>query len=174
MNNGYSSPTASVDASSLSPQSGTIGDVTGSDGTMLSEITRFDPDLLSSTGIAWADLDLSSTQFNIKDLVTITLSDSSGDPVAAQVRRLTSDQGAGVYRLVATAATPADAATALSTTAASATFVIDDNFVNAGTNIGAVVGANTWGLEGEAGIPEIDIKVDSIACLLYTSPSPRD
>ena len=169
LNNGYSSPTASVDASSLSAASGTVGiDVTGSDSSLLTDITRFDPDLLLGTGVAYADLDLSSTQFNIKDLVTITLVDASGDPIPEQVRRLTADLGSGVYRVVASAADAATAAAALATTTVSASFVIDDNFVNAGTNIGAVVGANTWGLEGEAGIPEIDIKVDSIAVTAKT------
>ena len=168
LNNGYSSPTASADASSLSAASGTIGvDVTGSDGSLLSDITRFDPDLTSG-GVAYATLDLSSTQFNIKDLVTITLVDASGNPIPEQVRRLTADLGGGTYKVVAAAATAADAATALATTTVSASFIIDDNFVNAGTNIGAVVGANTWGLEGEAGIPEIDIKVDSIAVTAKT------
>ena len=167
LNNGYSSPTASADASSLVAVSGAIGDVTGSDGSLLTEATRFDPDLTSG-GVAWATLDLSSTQFNIKALVTITLVDASGNPIPEQVRRLTADLGSGTYRVVAAAATAADAATALATTTVSASFIIDDNFVNAGTNIGAVVGANTWGLEGEAGIPEIDIKVDSIAVTAKT------
>ena len=169
LNNGYSSPTASADASSLSVASGTIGvDVTGSDSSLLTDITRFDPDLTSG-GVAWATLDLSSTQFNIKDLVTITLVDSSGDPVAAQVRRLTADLGGGTYRVVAAAANAADAASALDSTTVSASFIIDDNFNNVGAgSIGAVVGATEWGLEGEAGIPEIDIKVDSIAVTAKT------
>ena len=42
-----------------------------------------------------------------------------------------------------------------------------DNF-NAGGSIGSVIGVAEWGLEGEANIPEIDIKVDSIAITAQT------
>ena len=44
---------------------------------------------------------------------------------------------------------------------------IVDNIV-AGGGLGSVVGAATWGLEGNADIPEIDIKVDSIAVTAQT------
>ena len=43
----------------------------------------------------------------------------------------------------------------------------DDNITKADT-LGAVVGASTWGLEGSEFIPEIDIKVDSIAVTAQT------
>jgi len=46
-------------------------------------------------------------------------------------------------------------------------FPIDDNF-NASNAIGSVVGASEWQLENEAAIPEIDIKVDSIAVTAQT------
>jgi hypothetical protein len=46
---------------------------------------------------------------------------------------------------------------------------IVDNFTNAGSGrLGAVVGATEWGLEGSADIPEIDIKVDSVAVTAQT------
>jgi len=46
---------------------------------------------------------------------------------------------------------------------------IKDNITNAGSGrIGAVVGATEWGLEGSANIPEIDIKVDSVAVTAMT------
>ena len=53
------------------------------------------------------------------------------------------------------------------------TFAINDNFNNvtetgAGRGLGAVVGAATWGLEGEDAIPEIDIKIDSVAVTAMT------
>jgi len=47
------------------------------------------------------------------------------------------------------------------------TFPIDDQF-NASTALGSVIGAATWGLEGEPRIPEIDIKVDSVAVTAMT------
>ena len=46
-------------------------------------------------------------------------------------------------------------------------FPIDDKF-QAGGAIGSVVGNTTWGLEGEENIPEIDLKVDSIAVTAKT------
>jgi len=44
---------------------------------------------------------------------------------------------------------------------------ISDNLTNASA-LGAVVGTTTWGLEGNEQIPEIDIKVDSIAVTTQT------
>ncbi len=52
------------------------------------------------------------------------------------------------------------------------TFAINDNFNNvteaAGRGLGTIVGADTWGLENEQGIPEIDIKVDSVSVTAQT------
>jgi hypothetical protein len=46
---------------------------------------------------------------------------------------------------------------------------IVDTFTNAGSGrLGAVVGATEWGLEGSSQIPEIDIKVDSVAVTAQT------
>jgi|1_EtaG_2_1085319.scaffolds.fasta_scaffold02200_7 hypothetical protein len=42
-----------------------------------------------------------------------------------------------------------------------------DNF-NVGGSLGSVIGATAWGLEGNADIPEIDIKVDSVAVTAQT------
>ena len=47
------------------------------------------------------------------------------------------------------------------------TFPMEDNFDSANA-LGAVLGATPWGLEGEDAIPEIDIKVDSIAVTAIT------
>jgi hypothetical protein len=46
-------------------------------------------------------------------------------------------------------------------------FPLRDNFDDA-TPLGAIVGATPWGLEGATQIPEIDIKVDSIAVTAQT------
>jgi hypothetical protein len=42
------------------------------------------------------------------------------------------------------------------------TFPIDDNFTTSNA-LGSVIGTTVWGLEGNPRIPEIDIKVDSVA-----------
>jgi hypothetical protein len=47
------------------------------------------------------------------------------------------------------------------------TFPIDDNF-DPSSALGSVIGATPWGLENEEAIPEIDIKVDSIAVTAVT------
>ena len=47
-------------------------------------------------------------------------------------------------------------------------FPIDDNFINSGGAIGAVHGDAHWDLENNVEIPEIDIKVDSIAVTAQT------
>ena len=47
------------------------------------------------------------------------------------------------------------------------TFPMEDNF-DASNALGSVIGATPWGLEGEDAIPEIDIKVDSIAVTAIT------
>ena len=48
-----------------------------------------------------------------------------------------------------------------------ATFPIDDNLTNANA-LGAIIGTTEWGLEGVKNIPEIDIKVDSVAVTAKT------
>ena len=47
------------------------------------------------------------------------------------------------------------------------TFPIDDNFA-ASNALGSVIGQTAWGLENNANIPEIDIKVDSVAVTAMT------
>ena len=49
----------------------------------------------------------------------------------------------------------------------SLTFPIDDNFTTS-TALGSVIGTTEWGLENNTRIPEIDIKVDSIAVTAMT------
>ena len=46
-------------------------------------------------------------------------------------------------------------------------FPIDDKFTTGGA-LGSLVGTTTWGLENEGSIPEIDLKVDSIAVTAKT------
>jgi len=49
-----------------------------------------------------------------------------------------------------------------------ASFPITDNFAGTSAAIGAVLPAQMWGLEGNPNIPEIDIKIDSIAVTAIT------
>jgi hypothetical protein len=83
-----------------------------------------------------------------------------------QLRRLTQYSGSAktdilVFGVGGTAATNHTAVSV------NYTFAAVDAF-EAGSDIGAVVGTTSWGLENEAGIPEIDIKVDSVAVTAIT------
>ena len=60
--------------------------------------------------------------------------------------------------------------------AATAKFAQTDDFdgtaaAAAGNTIGSVVGQSSWGLENDTGIPEIDIKVDSVSVTAVTPGS---
>jgi len=177
LNNGYSSPTASANFTMTIVASGTAGsgvpgDWTGTDGADGDRLVRFDPDL-SGTFCAVGTLPLTTLtagQFNIKDYVTVTL--ETGDVVDVnQVRRLTRDDPntAGNILFVASGLASANAAATDLLAQDTASFVIDDNFINSTTGApGAIVGAAVWGLEGSPNIPEIDIKVDSVAVTAKT------
>jgi hypothetical protein len=80
-------------------------------------------------------------------------------------RRLTHVNAAGQLVMVATATDNATAAGSFLVT-----LPIKDDFNAAGSpsGLGAVVGGAQWGLEGTNSIPEIDIKVDSIAVTAVT------
>jgi hypothetical protein len=146
----------------------------------------FDPDLLalSGSGTSYkvcvidtdkqsyvaqdADFDnLGAFVVNPANAVTAT-----GSGSMKQVRRLTqlvdSTEGAtnsgSAVRMVYIAIS---GATTCTVGATNVQVPIRDNF-NAASAIGAVVGAAEWGLENNADIPEIDIKVDSVAVTAST------
>ena len=90
--------------------------------------------------------------------------------LASQVRRLTVDSPVTDDSIllvgVSTTQTTVELETAMGA-ALSASFIIDDNFDTGGA-LGSVIGNETWGLENQAAIPEIDIKVDSVAVTAKT------
>mgnify|MGYP003113688838 CR=1 FL=1 len=182
LNNGYSSPTGSSAAATTMIASGTVGnpgttfwlDTAYSSSAGVDKLVRFDPDL-EGLNVAVARIalsDLTSDQFNIKDYVTIINEVASGSLGAGRItRRLTRDDETNAGNLlVVLAATGSEDLAALSTSLdgiGSWDYVIDDN-IGAAATVGAVVGATEWGLEAEAAIPEIDIKVDSVAVTAKT------
>jgi hypothetical protein len=185
LNNGYSSPTgsAALTLTGISMASGTAGGVggtewggTGAGGAALAalgdRLIRFDPDIASGTACAVVSIQLSdlapTAQFNIKDYVTITL-DNAGTVDETQVRRLTVDDPLtdGNILLVCAGGTNATTLSGTMVLDDGATFVIDDNFEPGGA-MGSVIGNSDWGLENEGRIPEIDIKVDSVAVTAKT------
>ncbi len=190
LNNGYASPTGSaiVDftvagtaariAYGTASGGGTPVGVENQD--TLDKLIRFDPDL-SGSGVAViaftgsADL----AQLNLADLIAInvtgalangrvvrrlsqfhTASTQNGDPALASM----------LVQLVLEADSAAQAqAIAHEVTGNAALgigFTIDDNFTNQG--VGGVVGTTSWALEDTVNIPEINIKVDSVAVTAIT------
>ena len=169
LNNGYSSPTASVSVTWTAVTSGTFG--TDYDGlTTAAAIAagdkqvRFDPDFVSGTTsvyVASTPLSvLTGAQLNLRDLVAIK------SPVAG-ARRLTSIVGSNLQMVWYSNSATAVVLSGTVGNPMALAIPIDDDFI-AGGAIGAVVGDPTWGLENQTAIPEIDIKVDSVSITAIT------
>jgi hypothetical protein len=181
LNNGFASPTGSIAAATLA----TIGVASGSvttgstlvfDGSLTGydaqSLLRFDADIPSGSAFAVARIDksvLTSAEFDFDNYVGLTLRGLNADDL--QVRRLTRDDeyvtSTPRVLVVVTSETRTSTQLSASLAAATADIPIADNFNNGGS-IGSVVGATEWGLEGEANIPEIDIKVDSVSVTAMT------
>ncbi len=171
LNNGYSSPTSSAAVTWTAVTSGTFGTVYDGLTTAAAiaagdKQVRFDPDFVSGTTsvyVASTPLSvLTGAQLNLRDLVAI----NSG--IAGGARRLTSIVGSNLQMVWYS--NTADAVTLSGTVGNPMTlgFPIDDNFINGGADVGSIVGADTWGLENQTAIPEIDIKVDSVSITAIT------
>ena len=168
---GYTKPTASFNVTATAVLSGTVGTLGGNDDNhtgALDALVQHDADLLGTVvavgKIDKTDLVAGGDKFSFKDYVDINL---TGVPTGfKQVRRLTRDNPADdseiLVVLMNTASnTAAQTASALAGVTA-LTAPIKDNFI-AGGALGSVVGAPTWGLENNGGIPELDMKLDSIS-----------
>jgi len=194
LNNGYSSPTGSALASAitLTPQAVQNG-VFGWN-TAVTKATRYDADFVSGSTVATvvsvliSGLDQVNTQgpqsFNVSSSEgNGILEDKAGAPMARLVRRQTRKNAAGT-RLELTfvgvgvdgaASTDAVDATGqgvlvlsqLTSALNTVSWAQTDDLTNASA-LGGVVGQAEWGLEAEKNIPEIDIKVDSIAITAQT------
>lgn len=173
LNNGYTLPTASFTVATTLLASGVVGTTLTGSNADLNKLVAFDPDLSGSV-VAVATVPLASfstggNNLNEKDFVAISATTLPAG--YTQVRRLTRLSGSSTNTLLIVAATsgsanPTHLATALD---AIGTFdaPIADNFT-AGGALGSIAGADFWGLENEPGIPEIDIKVDSISVTAVT------
>jgi len=173
LNNGYASPTGSVNGTSAVasiPLSASVA-VGSLNNEGLNRI-RHDPDLLAAGGVvAGATVALSQAEMdtvNLEDLIAISTSDF---PSGSIVRRLTNRTGNTLDFVLwdATAITNSDNGSQPIT----ASIPLRDNLAS-GDALGSVVGAAEWGLEGPGNgdtkqdIPEIDIKVDSVAITAVT------
>ena len=218
LNNGYSSPTASMAAGEALfvgavLASGSAGAQPGegahplskANQALLDKLTKYDPDL-SGSSVVVVEITGSSAlaQLNVQDLIGIdTLPYTNGVGSSQQavnagarlVRRLTSvssgsttqdpsigpsTSNTGGYKInlvfegasgsvgLFGSAKPTDAGImGITASMVALTFPIDDNFTT-GDALGSVLGTTVWGLENNVNIPEIDIKVDSVAVTAMT------
>ena len=174
LNNGYASPTGSAVQSPTIIASGTYGDAATSPGGEHFSVLRADPTFVSgTTKYLLATLGVQTDQ-NLDDFVAVTvLSGTAGGGLVNngfQVRRLTNFSGSSTSLMTIVFAGTSGTANALSSSVddiAGFAYPITDNFNNGGA-IGSVVGASEWGLEANTAIPEIDIKVDSVAVTALT------
>jgi len=194
LNNGYSSATGSITIAVETIATGNYGGGagggwTGPDGTgdhpnykaMKDSLVRYDPDIASGTMMAIGRFSASalvgnsSINFNTQDLTALYYEprdDSAAtNRVGRPVRRLTrKDPKDENFILLVIEATGSETRMNLGKAmdaVASCSAPISDRFVGSDA-LGSIRGTDTWGLENNQFIPEIDIKVDSIAVTAIT------
>jgi hypothetical protein len=176
LNNGQSSATGSVASLTLGVHmSGTVG--AGKDA--LDKLVRFDPDLQGKVVAVFTASVSSLTQLNKSDLVAIEGASVSG----SLVRRLTAkvdssnvlaggDNFSHLRIVLVSDDGSTDAQLAAVTELTTVKYPKDDGLVGAGdpANLGAIAGAGagTWPLEDQEDMPELDIKIDSVAVTAKT------
>ena len=171
LQSGYSSPTASLEAA-LAPVTGLTSTQVSALSEAQKKLLRFDPDLLADTASYVAQFKFTKpSDFNEDNLIAVAAASSGLTSAAANsslVRRLTSIEGNQVTVTIKNA-DPVGVATAIT-----GTYPVKDNF-SPSSAVGSVIGSELWGLEGASNaagvfddlgrdlIPEIEIKVDSVA-----------
>jgi len=197
LNNGMSSATGSVDTNAAARQltviaSGSLTTASLGDqaaGEVPLDLVRHDPDLVATVEAGkFACVAVVSAsalpQLNKSDLVAITLGGAAKDAATVQVRRLAakanadgSDASGDSFthvRLVFTGDVANDVAADVSEQSATLTlsYPKDDGLAPAGvpSGLGAIegAGAGSWPLENQADMPELDIKIDSVAVTAKT------
>ena len=194
LGNGYSSPTGSVtgkDSTTITTMALGNG-VTGSSAAAATarKAVRFDPDICALTDASHVKVVTVLTSLlgnlDIANVGAISASMSGNDADADLVRRLTTISGTGAARVVNLTFRKNGEKFEVADPTISAQYPIADNIGEVSSGVGAVVGAAPWGLEeptptggtdgtdkvsgggGYQSIPEIDIKVDSIAVTAQT------
>ena len=196
LRNGYSSPTGSLNAGdSTLVASGTLGagglvtqelymqrtGLTASCPTVsaINQILRMDPDLTSGSAFAIAELDINVATdfFNQQNLVAITNVAAAGAQAGAgnlikrlsQLSRSVKNPDTVDENTIRVVFVGTGSAIEVGAALDAYTWQIPlaDNFV-AGGSLGSVEGEIPWALEANQNIPEIDIKVDSVAVTAIT------
>ena len=184
----YASPTGSQ---TIAPSLAASFSLTGASETQKRKYLNYDPDILalSASGNAYGVAVLQIPKSKLTGSTTGQPADfnnlgafsasamsnlTSVGSSAVQIRRLTvidPDDSDNINFVIFGADSTAGVHIAADTVAADSTvnlvIPIKDH-INAASALGAVVGAAEWGLEGSEAIPEIDIKVDSIAVTAQT------
>jgi len=174
----YASPTGSVSVAT--------GSITSVDGWAVGAETEaqlkkidFDPDILAMSGSLYAceismdksvftqpDLDNMSAWETVGDQLNNVLNASIASSDTSLARRLTKVTATQV-KVIITSTVDLSSAAKAGSGACAWQYPKTDNLTSGGA-LGSVVGATEWGLEGSELIPEIDIKVDSIAVTAQT------
>jgi len=172
LNNGYSSPTGSGGLTTLAIlASGTIGGPSAADAAC-EKLVRYDPDIASGTAVAVGTITIATDlpSLNREDLVSVVLTPITN---GRQARRLSQLSGTTQTTMLVVLAgsgsslSPNQVAANL-LAANTASYVEVDDFTTGGA-LGSIEGGlDQWGLENNPNIPEIDIKVDSVAVTAVT------
>jgi hypothetical protein len=188
----YASPTGSVESSAVQHAIKSQFDLNGTQTDAQNRLIEYDPDLLALSGSAYkvTVLDVNKAQYQSisgvgeadfdnlgafamsSSALNTALSGTLGDSYTL-VRRLNrlvtaAESAQSVESLRYTIVSLSASVGTIAANGSLTTQVpIRDNFDAAGT-MGAVIGAELWGLENNDDIPEIDIKVDSIAITANT------
>ena len=195
LRNGYASPTGSATAGTVI-MSGSIGsngtwdgsrDGSGTSGGWISSadrqlvcdrLLRFDPDLVSGSVFAIVEKQFTGPvegQMNFDDLSAIAMVAANSANVSL-VHRLSvlsesvdrTSRSADTVQMVFVGDSSRTIENIATDAAAALTIPLTDNFRAVGTAMGAIEGTSEWALEGNDQIPEIDIKVDSVAVTAVT------
>ena len=171
LNNGYSSPTGSGNATIAAIVSGTMGGSTSADLEVM-RLAQYDPDIASGTAVFVGNVAITSfTQLNRDDLITVDFTALDG----RQARRLTQLESASadggptnlLIVIQATGSMTADDLNNLNTGSEAVEWVMSDDWTTGGA-VGSVIADPIWALENTTDIAEIDIKVDSVAVTANT------
>ena len=138
------------------------------DSIILSTVNSTEADFENLSAFAWVIAEATvATQANtaLTQLRRLTAKVAAADTALAETAtRFVFVQTAGANL---DAEVTADTAPAAQSAAGTLTFPIKDNLITGGS-VGSIAGQTLWALEGNSSIPEIDIKVDSIAITAQT------
>ena len=170
----YSSPTGSASVAWTFVASGSLETVTIA---QKRDYLQWDPDILALSGsgteygfAAFTVVKTALTKFDANNCSAITASISAITGIgtdASLIRRLSRPTSTGLGVNLVIVAPVTALATGITNATVATEYPMIDKLEGAGA-LGSIRGATEWGLEGSAKIPEIDIKVDSIAVTAQT------